>query len=168
MSDTKRATIGSLRRGSRVAAVQALYQMALSGSSSETVIAEFTNLRVGRSAPSDVPDAVDEALFADIVRGVTTGRDTIDPMIGAALDKARSLERLEILMQAILRAGVYELLERDDIDPALTINEYVAVADAFFNEREPALVNAVLDRIAQNLKIGEPAAEPVHDVASDR
>ena len=168
MSDTKRATIGSLRRGSRVVAVQALYQMALSGSSSETVIAEFTDLRVGRSAPSDVPDAVDEALFADIVRGVTTGRDTIDPMIGAALDKARSLDRLEILMQAILRAGAYELLERDDIDPALTINEYVAVADAFFNEREPALVNAVLDRIAQNLKTGEPAAEPVHDIASDR
>ena len=118
--------------------------------------------------PSDVPDAIDEALFADIVRGVTTNKDAADNLIGAVLDKERSVERLEVLMRVILRAGTYELLERDDIDPALTINEYVAVADAFFNEREPALVNAVLDRIAQRLTEDKAKTEAIHDIAPDR
>jgi N utilization substance protein B len=168
MNAKPRATIGNLRRGSRIAAVQALYQMVLSGSSSETVIAEFTTFRVGQSAPSDVPEAIDEALFADIVRGVTTNKDAADEIIGAVLDKERSVERLQVLMQVILRAGAYELLKREDIDPALTINEYVAVADAFFNEREPALVNAVLDRIARRLTGDQAKAEAIHDIAPDR
>lgn len=168
MNAKPHATIGNLRRGSRIAAVQALYQMVLSGSSSETVIAEFTTLRVGRSAPCDVPEAIDEALFADIVRGVTTNKDAADEIIGAALDKDRSVERLQVLMQVILRAGAYELLEREDIDSALTINEYVAVADAFFNEREPALVNAVLDRIARRLTEDKAKAEATHEIAPDR
>lgn len=167
MSGKSEASLGSLRRASRIAAVQALYQMELSGGAAEAIIAEFGAYRVGRSDPGDVPASLDQDLFADVVRGATAGKEKADALIDDVLDKERSIRRLEILMQTILRAGTYELLERDDIDPALTIHEYVAVADAFFNEREPALVNAVLDRIARRLTEEQRPGEPAHDTAQD-
>lgn len=168
MSKKPEISLGNLRRASRIAAVQALYQMEIGGGAAEAVIAEFGAYRVGRSDPGVVPAALDQDLFADIVRGTTAGREATDSLIDDVLDKDRSLRRLEVLMRAILRAGAYELLEREDIDSALTIHEYVAVADAFFNEREPALVNAVLDRIARQLTEDPPPAEPIHGTAQDR
>ena len=56
-----------------------------------------------------------------------------------------------MLLRLILRAGAYEISNRLDIDAALSINEYVAVAEAFFGGTEPRFVNRVLDRLAQEL-----------------
>jgi len=162
------ASIGSRRRAARVAAVQALYQMTLNGGDPNDVVAEFVAYRLhGDEARAARRPEADLELFADIVRGVMARQASVDALIGEALDKDRKIGRLEILMQSILRAGTYELLARPDIDTALTISEYVAVADAFFNEREPALVNAVLDRVARTLADRGPPAEPIHDIAQD-
>jgi N utilization substance protein B len=164
----KRASIGSRRRAARIAAVQALYQMALNGGDADDVVAEFVAFRLrGDDARAAGQPAADMELFADIVRGATARQPSADALIGGALDKDRSVGRLEILMRSILRAGTYELLARPDIDTALTISEYVAVADAFFNEREPALVNAVLDRVAKAIAAREPASDSIHDIVQD-
>jgi transcription antitermination protein NusB len=160
----KPASIGRQRHAARIAAVQALYQMELSGGDPDEVIAEFVAYRLRDEAAQA---AIDLDLFTDLVRGVTAARAETDALIGEALDKDRSIGRLEVLMRAILRAGAYELTARDDIDAALTISEYVAVADAFFNEREPALVNAVLDRIARSLAGRSSPAGAAHDIAQD-
>lgn len=160
----KAPSLGGRRRAARVAAVQALYQMEINGGDPEDVVAEFVAYRLSDEAKQA---AIDLDLFADIVRGATSAKARTDQLIGAALDKDRSIGRLEIVMRAILRAGAYELLARDDIDAALTISEYVAVADAFFNEREPALVNAVLDRLARRLNSGRAGADADHDIAQD-
>lgn len=160
----KPASIGRRRHAARIAAVQALYQMELGGGVPDDVIAEFVAYRLRDEAAQA---AIDLDLFSDLVRGATAGRERTDQLIGDALDKDRSLGRLEVLMRAILRAGAYELMAREDIDAALTISEYVAVADAFFNEREPALVNAVLDRIARGLAGGKSSAGAAHGIAQD-
>jgi len=170
MTGDPKASVGSLRRGARVAAVQALYQMELNGGAPDTVIAEFESFRLRRNVadvPVEVPSDIDETMFADLVQGVTAGMAAVDALIEGALDKNRSVARLEVIMRAILRAGAYELSRRDDIDAALTISEYVAVADTFFNDREPALANAVLDRIARHVAQGDGAAEAVHDATPD-
>lgn len=161
----KTPSLGGRRRASRVAAVQALYQLEISGGDAEDVVAEFVAYRLADEAKQA---AIDLDLFADIVRGATAGKTSADQLIGSVLDKDRSVGRLEVIMRAILRAGAYELMARDDIDAALTISEYVAVADAFFGEREPALVNAVLDRLARKLDAGAAAAESNHGLSQDR
>lgn len=168
MSRTKRS-LGDRRRAARVAAVQALYQMILNGGTPEDIVAEFVafRLREDDGIPGTAAD-VDVDLFTDLVLGAAAGAATYDRLIETALDKDRKIKRLEILMQSILRAGVYELSARDDIDTALTISEYVAVADAFFNEREPALVNAVLDRVARTLAAESNSAEPAHGATQER
>ena len=70
-------------------------------------------------------------------------------MIAGALSKEWSMERLEAVLRAILRAGAFELSTRTDIPPKVTISEFVDVAHAFYTGTEPKLVNAVLDRIAR-------------------
>ena len=160
----KASSIGGRRRAARVAAVQALYQMEINGGDPDDVVAEFVAYRLSDEARQA---AIDLDLFADIVRGAAAGKAKADEHIGAALDKDRSIGRLEVIMRAILRAGAYELMARDDIDAALTISEYVAVADAFFNEREPALVNAVLDRLARRLESDRTGADSDHGIAQD-
>jgi hypothetical protein len=68
---------------------------------------------------------------------------------------------LDLTLRAILRAGAYEILERPDIPPRVTINEYVDVAHAFFGDgEEPGMINAVLDRLARQARstdLAEPA-----------
>ena len=58
----------------------------------------------------------------------------------------------ELAVRAILRAGTYELIERKDVPVAVIVTEYVEIAQAFFQDEEPKLVNAVLDRIARQIR----------------
>ena len=160
-------SLGMRRRGARVAAVQALYQIELGGGAPEGVVEEFRLHRFGHDGSREAQEDIDDALFTDIVRGSAGNREALDGLIGSALDKDRSVDRLEAVMRAILRAGAYELSKRADIDPALTIHEYVSVAKSFFNEREPALVNAVLDQIMHHLADGESEANPAHAATQD-
>lgn len=139
------------RSAARLACVQALYEIDVSGASSDPVLREFLTDRwknAGNGLASAEPD---EAFLTDLVRGVCTQSARLDPQINAALDEW-SLERLEILLRAILRAGAFELSERPDIPSKVVINEYVDVAHAFFAGKETALVNAVLDRLSHTLR----------------
>lgn len=151
-------SVGQRRRAARVAAVQALYQQGMTGGSAERTAAAARHFAL--AAEDETPVALDEVLFNDLVHGVHARRAEIDALIQSTLDKDRSVERLEQVMQAILAAGVYELLARPDIDARLTINEYVEVAGAFFGGREPGFANGVLDRLARRLRPGEMPAAP--------
>ena len=86
---------------------------------------------------------------------VTAHAPALDERIGPWLDGEWTVERLEVLLRAILRAGTYELAERLDVPAETVINEYVDVAHAFFAGREPGLANAVLDKVARALRPGE-------------
>jgi len=62
------------------------------------------------------------------------------------------LSRLDSTLRAILRAGVYELMKREDVPVAVIVSEYVDIAKAFYEEDEPKLVNAVLDRVSRRVR----------------
>ncbi|MEI7610891.1 MAG: transcription antitermination factor NusB [Rhodospirillaceae bacterium] len=156
------------RSAARLAAVQALYQIDLAGAAPETVLAEFVNHRLGHEVDGVSYVAADPELFSAIVRGTSGRRGDIDPMLSAALDAKIPLDRLELLLRAILRAGVFELLAHGDIQPPIVIAEYIEVAKAFYAGREPGVVNAVLDHLARRLRDGEgmepePAPRPDHE-----
>lgn len=143
------------RKASRLAAVQALYQIELAGTNPETVLGEFVQHRIGHEIDGDRYVAAEPQLLADIVRGASARREEIDRMLGAGLDPQWPLERLELLMRAILRAGAFELLVHTDTHARILISEYVDVCRAFFAGREPGMVNGVLDKIARSLRPDE-------------
>ena len=147
----------ALRRRSvaRLAAVQALYQIDLSGAPPAAVVAEFQKHRLGREQDGENYGEADIVLFADIVNGVIARRADLDSALSGALTADWPLERLETVLRAVLRAGAYELLARTDVPARVVISEYLDIAHAFFSGKEPGLVNGVLDRIAHQLRPGD-------------
>ena len=152
------------RSVARTAAVQALYQMDLAGTDLNRVIEEFRRERfapdvvTARGEPSRDPDpdekaeGADRQFFADILRGVVRRQRDIDPMIDLQLAEGWRLVRVDSILRAILRAGVFELMERSDVPARVVINEYIDVAHSFFDAEEPRVVNGVLDKIARMLR----------------
>jgi N utilization substance protein B len=140
------------RRAARLAAVQALYQIALAGAEPAAVIAEFTRHRMTRPLEEGGTLGGDPQLFADIVNGVSAKRPDLDAMIAAVLTPEWTVERLEAVLLAVLRAGAYEISSRPDLPPKIAISEYVAIAGAFLGDREVGLVNGLLDRLARQLR----------------
>lgn len=151
----------ALRRSSaRLAAVQALYQMDLTGVSANAVIAQFFDEETRQGWSEERMVEFDRGLFGALVKGVSERREDLDRIVAAALTTDWTVERLETILRRILEAGAYELTERADIPPRVVITEYVDVAHAFYAGAEPGLVNGVLDKIARSFRDQEMAAKP--------
>lgn len=146
------------RSAARLAAVQALYQIDISGIGADDVTDEFLRHRFGDAGDDASVPAADTGLFSELVHGVCARGDEIDPMISRALGGGWTLDRLELLLRAVLRAGAFELLARADVPAPVVIDEYIEVAHAFFGRGEPGLVNGVLDRLAHDLRPAELVA----------
>lgn len=146
------------RSAARLAAVQALYQMEMSGASAEAALRDQARRASEPEAGAETLVEPDRNFLGMLVRGVEERRQDVDRMLGATLSSDWPLERLEAVLRAILRAGVWELLSRPDIDAAVVITEYVRIAEAFFDGGEPKLVNGVLDRLAGTLREPEGSA----------
>jgi N utilization substance protein B len=151
----KKKSDNNAKRLARLAAVQGLYQIALMPRPAKDVIRDFHDhpavllqeLVEGETMPS-----VDNELFASIVTGVTDDAAALDGMIAGAFDTKVSSGRVEVLLRAILRGGAFELHHHGTVPAGVIINDYVDVAHAFFGAKEPGLVNAVLDKLAKNLR----------------
>ncbi len=155
--DRDRQSAGGRRRSvARLGAVQALYQLALNpGLGAEIVIGEFRLHRLGREIDGETYGEADEELFIDIVRGVARHREQLDETIAASLTEEWPLRRLQTILRLILEAGAYELAHRRDVPPRVVLSEYVAIAHAFFDGKEPGLANGVLNRLARVLRADE-------------
>ncbi len=145
------------RKAARLGAVQALYQIDLTGAAVETVVGEFVTHRLGEEIDGTKFVAGDPQLFSDIVRGAMHRKAEVDSVLTAALDPRFPIDRLELLLRAILRAGAYEIAVHLDTHPRILISEYVDVGHAFFAGREPAMVNGVLDHVARALRADDLA-----------
>lgn len=144
------------KRGSaRLAAVQAIYQMDLSSTPVSEVLNEFENLRIGQEVDGDTYLEADLGWFRGIVSGVVELQTQLDPMINDALPDDWPLSRIDTLLRAVMRSGSFELLKRKDVPAKVVINEYLDVANAFFQDDEPRLVNGVLNHLARELREDE-------------
>lgn len=148
----------SKRSAARLAAVQALYQMEMTGVSADAVIVQFFDPEVRRQLSDADPAEFDRGMFSQIVKGVAKQRDDLDRIVGAVLSADWTVDRLEIILRSILEAGTYELTERTDVPPRVTITEYVDVAHAFYSGAEPGMVNGVLDKISRKFRDTEMSA----------
>jgi N utilization substance protein B len=151
------------RRASRLAAVQAIYQMELTGEDAETVATEFADHRFGREAEISPAGLPDEDFFGAIVRGVPHAQIEIDRSIARCLSENWRLERIDSILRAILRAASFELIARKDVPAKVVIDEYVEIAHAFFQGDEPSFVNAALDKMAHRKRAHEFGETPPDD-----
>lgn len=145
-------TKGGARSSSRLAAVQALYQMEMNNEHAQSIVDEFIAHRLGAIIEGDHYADADEAFFANLVKGVEERSEEIDQHLAGSLADNWTLTRIESVARGILRAGTYELIARPDVPTSVVINEYVDVAKAFFDDSKPGFINGVLDRLAKIIR----------------
>jgi N utilization substance protein B len=133
--------------------------MELTGLDAEEVIEQFVAHRFTRAVeiPAGPPD---EEFFGAIVRGVPHHQAEIDRAVARALASGWTLERIDSILRAILRAAAFELIARRDVPARVVIDQYLDIAHAFFEGDEPGFVNAVLDRLARQKRAAEFGETP--------
>jgi N utilization substance protein B len=151
----KEARKANKRGAARLAAVQALYQMDISGTGLNDILAEFESHWLGREVEGAQYLPAEAAFFRDVVSGVVRDQRALDPQIDTALEQGWPLKRIEAVLRAALRAGLYELENRRDVPARVVVAEYADVAAAFVERDETGMVNAVLDQLARKHRADE-------------
>ena len=128
--------VGS-RRGARERALGLLYEAEAKEQSPAGVVAALP-------LPPD-PYA------AELVEGVGAHLEAIDVLL-RRFARDWKLERMPAVDRALLRVGVYELLERPDVPVAVVINEAVELAKRFSTDESGRFVNGMLSRVAQEVR----------------
>jgi len=142
------------RSVARLAAVQALYQMEVSGVGVDAVVREFSEHRFDRDVDGegDQMAAADETFFAELAKGVVAKQGDVDQAIVKRLASGWRLDRLDATARAVLRAGAFELMHRPDVPTEVVIDEYVEIAKSFFEGPEAGFINGALDAIARDAR----------------
>jgi len=140
------------RSAARLAAVQALYQHDMEQTPIPTLLHEFHHHRLGATIEGVEYEDAEVDFFDDIVAGVHARAAELDDIVAARLARDWSLHRLDRPMRQILRAGAYELVARIDVPTGTIISEYVDVAKAFYDKKEAAFVNGLLDAVAKDVR----------------
>jgi N utilization substance protein B len=146
---------GEKRSAARLAAVQALYEMELSGKGVTDAKAEFEAHWMGREVEGLTFQPAEAEFFRAILQGVVQNQMGIDQKVDAALAKGWPLRRIETVLRAVLRGGAYELMHRPDVPAKVVISEYVDLTRDFYEGEEAGMVNAVLDSIGRDVRASE-------------
>ena len=137
------------KSAARLGAVQALYQMDIAGADLGETLAQF----VARTSGEDFDDGqcgeADYKHLREVVEGAVREQALIDVTLDKQLDKDWPIHRVNAILRAVLRAGAFEIMFKENVPARVAINEYVNVAAAFFDTDEPALANGVLNALAR-------------------
>lgn len=142
------------RRAARLAAVQTLYAIEISGICVDDALQDHLVNRQGREVEGDRYVPADLELLGRTVRGALDHAGQIGEWLDGVLDKPGGMARIEPLLRAVLRAGASELEHNHDTDAPIILKDYTEVAQAFYDGAEAGLVNAALDRLARQLRPG--------------
>jgi N utilization substance protein B len=140
----------------RLAAVQGLYEVEITGATLDTVFLDFNEKRwrtlgIYQNLKSNNIELAepDKNKFSQILNGVRKNLSQIDNILSSSLKNNREIEHIDALLRGMLRAGIFELFFLESVPSRVIINEYVDLARAFYSENEPSLVNGILDSVAK-------------------
>ncbi len=139
----------------RRCAVQALYQWRMTGQAPAQIGPNFIN--------NEQLTDKHLAYFRLLIEAIPRQIETIDRLIASHLDRAA--ERVDIIEQAILRLGAYELYYQPSIPVKVVLNEAIKLAKLFCAEHGYKYVNGVLDKVAQQTR--NEAADAAPESATD-
>lgn len=141
----RKAASKSTRTRAREFALQALYQH-LVGRNSVESIDEFTRDLAGFHK-------ADSVHFDALLRGCVSEAEALDALIVPRLD--RKLAEISPVEHAILWIGLYEYRHCLDVPWRVVLNECIELGKAFGGTDGHKYINAVLSRLAQDVRPDE-------------
>ena len=139
MKNLKRQAIEQRSRARRQL-LQTLYQWQISCN-------DPWNVRRNRIIDPKAGDIDDDYYFDTAFNTISEKRDLYDTRVAEHTHRRPST--LDPVERAILWIGMYELIERFDIHPTVTINEAVELAKQFGAADSYKYINATLDKLGK-------------------
>ena len=140
-SDSAPNSPRSNRRKGRELALQALYQIEMTGDPSGAAVDLFLQHFEGNAKAKE---------FARrLVSGTVSQRAEIDRLIAQATEHWK-IERLAKVDFVLLRMAAYELVFCADIPTSVTLDEAIEIAKRFGSEDSAGFINGVLDHVARS------------------
>lgn len=133
------------RTRARESAVQALYQWQLTGQNLNEIEQQFYVERELKKAQ--------RSYFHELLHGVPQQLDVLDRTLMEFAD--RSIEEIDPVERAILRIGVYEIMNRIDVPYRVILNEGINLAKRFGAAESHKYVNSLLDKVAHKRRADE-------------
>ena len=135
------------RQRARRRALQALYQWHITRQQAGEILRQFRQAQ-------DLSQ-IDEEFFENLLRGVISEQQDLDGRLQPFLD--RPMAQVDIMEQAVLRLGAWELLHCPEVPFRVVLNEAIDLAHRFGAEQGHAFVNGVLDKAARVWRPNEAA-----------
>ncbi|MDA8157247.1 MAG: transcription antitermination factor NusB [Actinomycetota bacterium] len=129
------------RRKAREYALQMLFQLDFGTEKPDAAF--FSRFWQNLDEPQDV-----KKFAEDLVKGAAGHIEELDRLI---TENAENwvLDRMAIVDRNILRSAAYELVFKEEIPPAVVINEAIEVAKKFSMKESASFINGILDKIAR-------------------
>jgi N utilization substance protein B len=135
------SSVKGTRRKGRELALQALYQIEITGDASAAAVDLFLEHFEGNAKAKE---------FARrLVSGVVSQRAAIDQRVEQCTDNWK-LARLAKVDLVILRMATYELIFCPDIPSSVSLDEAIEIGKRFSSAESAAFLNGVLDQVAQS------------------
>lgn len=133
------------RRKAREYVLQFLYSLDILGASEEEDHKKRLELfwRENQEKDKEILQFAEE-----LILGTLKNQNLIDSIIQAFSENWNFL-RIAVVDRNILRFATFELLFRNDIPPAVTINEAIELAKVYSSSDSASFINGILDRIAK-------------------
>lgn len=151
--------MASNRHLGRIIALQTLYEEEFRSDSGDTA---FDLREVLKRNIARYKDMVDDVEFIGrLVEGVSKQAKSLDAKLQPVAPEW-PIDQIARMDRIVLRIGLYELENEEDVPPKVVINEAVELAKAFGGENSSKFVNGVLGTLLRQ-KTGEtdkPEAKP--------
>jgi N utilization substance protein B len=120
---------------SRLIVVQKIYEK-ISDSSHEIIFPKSSYIRI----------------IKKVFHGFFEKEKDLDEILLYNLSENISFKNLDMILKIILKAAIYELCYMPKIPFKVVMGEYMAVTEMYYETKQKALVNAVLDSVLKSKK----------------
>tara|TARA_B110001450_G_scaffold241924_1_gene251772 strand:+ start:316 stop:711 length:396 start_codon:yes stop_codon:yes gene_type:complete len=116
------------------------------------VIQKLYNSLMNPESEIEYPKNQYKKFIKDVVQGTLERTELIEDKISVHLSDDINLSKTDKLLKIILFAAVFELLFKHNTPTKVIISEYLLASEYFLEKIQIGYLNAILDKIAKNLR----------------
>ncbi len=131
----------------RLLAVQALYESSINIKAIDMPFDELISHVIENADFKNKLEGVELLLTKEIYNGVFSNFKKIDLILKRSLNNEKKINTFDKLLLSIFRCAIYEIAIKNQILKKILISEYLLISNHFFEEKESALLNGVLDNL---------------------
>lgn len=116
------------------------------------VIQKLYNSLLNPEATIEYPKSQYKKFIKDVVSGTLERSELIKEIINSHLNNDINLNKTDKLLKIILFAATFELMFKQNTPKKVIISEYLHASEHFLEKIQTGYLNAILDKIAKELR----------------